>query len=236
VSRRIRIFLLVVLLLASFVIARLSGFHDLLSVEGMRQAVAGWGSLAPFLYVLVCIAAILLQMPGSVYLSVGGALFGWKAIAYGWIGAMIGTMITFLIVRYLAHDYVQRAVREKFRAFRRVDDYIRARGFVAVLGLRVVLGLSPPLNWSIGATSVRVGSFVAGTALGVVPGIALFVSLGGSLATASETGDYWTPAVVIPVALLLLLLVVTTVAARRFLAPGTPPEAPRPPDEASDEG
>ena len=60
----------------------------------------------------------------------------------------------------------------------------------------------PPLNWALGATQVRFGSYVAGSALGVIPCLALVVYFGGSLAEANATGDYLSAEVLIPAALL----------------------------------
>lgn len=197
--------------------ARLLGLDRLLSLDAMREWVDSWGRLGPVAFIGLCILGIVLYLPESLLLTFGGALFGgWAAFAYGWIATVIGTTITFLVARYVARDYVQRTIVGQRDWFRRFDERFSEHGFFWVFLLRTVLGLAPPLNWAVGATSVSFGSYAAGTALGVIPNVAVFVYFGGSVAKAVEQGDWLTPQVLVPTGIVVLFVAVGVVMSRRL--------------------
>ena len=50
-----------------------------------------------------------------------------------------------------------------------------------IVGLRVVFGQLPPADWLLGVSKVSQRNFVIGTGIGIVPGVFLFVLLGGGL-------------------------------------------------------
>jgi uncharacterized membrane protein YdjX (TVP38/TMEM64 family) len=95
----------------------------------------------------------------------------------------VGTTSTFLLARWVLRDAFQRALTTRFAGLRALDERLDRHGFLTMLILRFVLFLAPPLNWAIGATGVRVHHYVAGTALGVIPGIAATVFFAEAIAT-----------------------------------------------------
>ncbi len=200
--------------------ARLLGLDQLLTLEGMRGWVESWGPYGPAAFIGVCIFGIVLYLPEALLLTFGGALFGgWPAFVYGWIASVIGTTTTFLLARFVARDYVQRVFVARWEGFRRFDERFTRHGFVWVFFLRSVLGLTPPLNWAVGVTSVPFPSYVAGTALGVIPNVAVFVYFGGSIARAIEDGDWFTPQLLVPAGLVVVFLA-TGVLVGRYLLRG----------------
>lgn len=213
----IKLLLLVLLVVAFFFGARFAGIDQLLSLESMRDWVDSWGELGPIAFIAVCILGIVLYLPESLLLTFGGALFGgWRAFFYGWTATVIGTTITFLIARYLARDYVQRTFVERRDWFRRFDERFSQHGFFWVFFLRTVLGLAPPLNWAVGATSVSFGQYAAGTALGVIPNVAVFVYFGGSVAQAVEQGDWLSAQIIVPAAVVVLFVAVGVLMGRHL--------------------
>jgi len=201
--------------------ARLLGLHELLTLEGMRAWVGSFGAYAPLAFIGICILGIFLYLPEALLLTFGGALFGgWAAFFYGWIAAVVGTTATFVVARYLARGYVQRVFVARREWFRRFDERFSRRGFFWVFLLRAVLGLTPPLNWAVGVTNVPFGSHFAGTALGVIPNVAIFVYFGGSIAVAIERDDWLTPQILIPSALVAAFLAAGIVLSRRLFAEG----------------
>jgi uncharacterized membrane protein YdjX (TVP38/TMEM64 family) len=63
-----------------------------------------------------------------------------------------------------------------------LDERLERHGFATVPTRRLLVFLAPPLNWALGATRVRARHYVAGTALGAVPGIATAVLFADSIA------------------------------------------------------
>jgi uncharacterized membrane protein YdjX (TVP38/TMEM64 family) len=199
--------------------AHLLELDRLLEVEAMRELVGRYGQAGPLLFIGVCVVALLLHLPEAVLIAIGAMLFGpLHGFAYGWVAAVAGSTLTFLVARHLARETVQSSLRGRLGRLRDVDSRFQTHGFQLVLLLRLVLFLAPPLNWAMGATSVRLRDYVAGTALGVVPGIALTVYLGGSIAQADSYRDLLTVAHLLPGALLLALMVAAGIAGRRLLA------------------
>ena len=213
-----KVVLLVALIVGFAVGGRLLGLDRLLSLEELRLWVDSWGRFGPAAFIGLCILGIVFYLPESVLLTLGGALFGgWPAFVYGWIATVVGTTTTFLIARYLARDWVQRVFLENRPGFQRLDARFAENGFLWVFVLRSVLGLAPPLNWAVGTTSVSFASYAAGTAIGVIPNVAIFVYFGGSLAQAIEEGAWLTPAVLIPAAIVVAFVSLGVVLGRRLL-------------------
>ncbi len=197
-----------------------------LTLAGLRALVEAYGHLGPLVFVGACVAGIFLHLPGALVIALGTLLFEWpRAFAYGWIGSLLGTTVTFLLVRYLARAAFQRSLISHFAGLRALDERLERHGFVTVLILRLGLFLTPPLNWTIGATRVRLCHYIAGTALGIVPGVAVPVFFADSIANRGP-GDFLLSGKRLAGAVLVAgLLVVATIAGRRLLgkAARTPP-------------
>jgi phospholipase D1/2 len=193
------------------------------TLEGMRALVDAHPPYGPLLFMGVCIAGIFLHMPLIVLIALGGMLFeALPAFAYGWIACVMGTTGTFVVVRYVARDRFQRILEHRFARLRALDQRLERHGFRTVFLLRLVLFLAPPLNWVLGATRVRTSQYVAATALGIVPGMALTVFFADSIASGGQGGPQ-APRVALAAAVLLVFLASAAVLTRRLL--GKPGDA-----------
>ena len=149
----------------------LSAHASLGQVRSMVQSLGPHGAVA---FVGLCVGAVLFHIPEIALIAVGGALFGSvNGFLLGWVGSVVGSTCSFLIARYLMRDAVQRALLSRFERLQAIDERLARRGFRTILVLRLVLFMAPPLNWAVGVTRVRLGDYVLGSALGVVPCIAV---------------------------------------------------------------
>lgn len=158
------------------------------SVDGMRALVESHAPYGPLVFMGMVVAGVCTQVPfmGTLMVAVGGVLFGGVlAFVYGWVGSLVGTTVTFLLARYVARERVERLLNERYTRLRALDDRLARHGFWTVLGLRVVGFLAPPLNWGLGLTGVHVQHYVAGTALGLLPGLAAVVFFADSIVSRS---------------------------------------------------
>jgi uncharacterized membrane protein YdjX (TVP38/TMEM64 family) len=213
--------LLVLLVVGVIWVARAYDLAQHASLEGMRALVDSWAPYGPLVFIGVCILGIFLHMPELVLIAVGGVLFDAPlAFAYGWVAALVGTTATFLLVRYFARDAFQRTLTGRFGRLQALDERLARNGFVTVLVLRLLLCLAPPLNWTLGATRVGVQQYVAGTALGVVPGIATAVYFAEAIANRDPGAPILTPGTAVAALLILGLLVAAAIAGRRLLGNG----------------
>jgi uncharacterized membrane protein YdjX (TVP38/TMEM64 family) len=176
-----------------------------------------WGLL---LFVGLYVGAAVLLLPAVVLTLGGGAVFG---VARGalvvWVGATLGATAAFLIGRYLARDWVERRLA-RHPGFRAIDDAVAREGWKIVILTR----LSPAfpfvlLNYAFGVTRVSLRSYVAASAIGMIPGIIMYAYLGslaGSLATALAGTTARTPAQWVLFAVGLLATIVVTVYVTRL--------------------
>src|SRR5689334_17508192 len=189
--------------------------------DGMHALVEAWGPYGPLAFMAVCVAGIFLHVPEIVLVAIGGVVFGTvRGFAYGWIASLVGTTSTFLVVRYAARDHFQRVLDRRFARLRALDQRLERNGFWTVLALRLVLFLAPPLNWALGATRVRLPHYVAGTALGVIPGMAATVFFADTLAHRPPGAPLLSPRVVLAAVAVMLALAGVAVASRRLLGRG----------------
>jgi len=139
------------------------------------------GAIGPVVVVLAYILSTVLFIPGSALTIGSGTLFG-LTTGFGvvFLGANLGALSSFLLARTLLRDKVARwaAANPKFRS---LDQAIGKQGFKMVLLTR----LSPVfpfvlLNYFLGLTAVRTGSYVLANLIGMLPATFLFVYIGAA--------------------------------------------------------
>ncbi len=135
----------------------------------------GWTALPAF--VVFYSAATLLPLPKSVCTIAGGAIFGfWAGLAVVLVGAIIGSTAAFAGARWLGRNSVRGLTVDRMR---RLDDQIGRRGFTTVLVTRLVPVVPfTTINYIFGLTAVTLRSYVIATAIGIVPGTAVYVAVG----------------------------------------------------------
>ncbi|MDH3202513.1 MAG: VTT domain-containing protein [Myxococcales bacterium] len=88
------------------------------------------------------------------------------AFLLSWTGAMGTAVVSFVIARFVARDWVQRRMPDSLRRF---DDRLCTHGFRTVLLLRVMFYTTPALQYALGVSRVAFRPFLVGTMLGIVP-------------------------------------------------------------------
>lgn len=143
-------------------------------IRGWAQRV-GWAG--PLLFAALYAGLSLTPAPVAV-LSIGaGVLFG-LPVGTGavMVGALAGSAIGFGLSRVLGRATVERFGGERLA---RLDGLLRRRGLLAVIAVRLVPLLPfTALNYACGLTAVRTRDYLLGTALGIAPGAAAYVTIG----------------------------------------------------------
>ena len=121
-------------------------------------------------------------------------------------------------MRRAAQEWAQRALRHRFPRLRALDHRLHHNGFALVAVLRVILFLAPPLSWALGASRVRLVDHVLGTAVGILPMMALAVVFAHRLGAVGSIRDLLEVEVLLPGVALVLLIVLGLVLGRRLLA------------------
>jgi len=152
-------------------------------------------SAAVILFLLLYIAVTGLSLPGAVILTLaGGFLFGSvPATLYVNIGATAGATLAFLAARYVLRDWVE----EKFgKWLEPLQQGFAKNAFSYLMTLRLI-PLFPffVVNLVSGLTRVSVGTYVAATALGIIPGSFVYAYAGRQLGTINSLKEIASPRV-----------------------------------------
>jgi uncharacterized membrane protein YdjX (TVP38/TMEM64 family) len=182
------------------------------AVASLSQA----GPAEALLFFAFYVVSALLLLPGSLLTLAAGFLFGmWGGLALTSISSTAAALAAFLVGRHLAHDLVSGRLggSPKLAA---LSDAVSQGGFTVVLLTR----LSPlfpynVLNYLFSLTQVRTRDYALASWLGMLPGTALYVSIG---ATARSLGELSASGPPSPARLGLLGLgVLTTLAVTALL-------------------
>lgn len=150
------------------------GRFDVASLEGW---IRGAGAGAPLLFMAVYALGTLLFLPGSALTLAGGALFGpVLGTLYNLTGATIGATLAFLAARYLGAAWVERKAGARLQ---RLNRGVEAEGWRFVAFVRLV-PLFPfnLLNYALGLTRIRLGTYVLASYLFMLPGAVAYTYLG----------------------------------------------------------
>lgn len=147
------------------------------SVEELRGRVGSTGWVAPLVFVAVYALLTLTPAPAAVLSVAAGVLFGpGGGLAVVMAGALLSAAGAFALARRLGRDAVTGLDSDRLR---RLDATLRRRGLLAVTGARLVPLLPfTALNYACGLTAVRTRDYLLGTAVGILPGAAAYVTAG----------------------------------------------------------
>ncbi len=167
------------------------------------------GAVGIFIVSYVLVAG--LSLPGAVILTLaGGFLFGAVlATLFINIGATTGATLAFLAARYLLRDTVEQKFGKWLGPF---QEGFAKNAFSYLLTLRLI-PLFPffVVNLVSGLTRVNVGTYVAATALGIIPGSFVYAYAGRQLGTINSLKEIASPNVIAAFVLLGLLALVPVV-------------------------
>jgi uncharacterized membrane protein YdjX (TVP38/TMEM64 family) len=111
-----------------------------------------------------------------VLLGLGGVLFGpVYGFAWAWIGQVLAMTVMFLVARTSLRPLARRLVHEHSGFVRRIELRLDDHGVQVVAALRLFYFMGTPLTIMLSTTRLRLRDFVVGTAIGVVPAVALMV-------------------------------------------------------------
>lgn len=160
------------------------------------------GAVGPLVFVLAMFVLQPAGVPGLVFMVPAAVVWPLPtAIALSWIGNMGASTIAFAMARHLARDWVQDHMPTRLQGW---DRRLATGGLLQVVLLRVVTGQFTPADWLLGVSNVRIGRFLVGTGIGIVPGIVLATTVGGGLVDLLTHRWIRLPALVLVVAVLVL--------------------------------
>jgi uncharacterized membrane protein YdjX (TVP38/TMEM64 family) len=182
VGRRLLLLAAIILLAGAGYLAMRGGTISLESLVRYRSMIDGFVAdhrmLSVVAYIGLYIVAVALSLPGAALLTViGGFLFG---IAVGAsaavIGATIGATLIFLVARTALGEPLLRWAGPRAN---QLAERFRTDAFSYLLFLRLVPAFPFfVVNLVAAFAGVRLGPFIAATALGVIPGAVAYALAG----------------------------------------------------------
>ncbi|WP_343923592.1 TVP38/TMEM64 family protein [Rhodoglobus aureus] len=124
-------------------------------------------------YALITLAPV----PKNVISIAAGVVWGLPSgVGLVLLGALLGAALAFVLGRLLGRDAVERFTGARVRA---VDEMLRRRGLLSVIGVRLIPLLPfTVINYAAGLTAVRVRDYALGTVIGIIPGTVAYVAVG----------------------------------------------------------
>ena len=151
---------------------------------------------------------VAVSLPGAVFMTLaGGFLFGSVlGTVYVNLGATTGSTLAFLSARYLLRDWVEAKFGSRLGA---IQDGFSKNAFSYLMTLRLI-PLFPffLVNLVSGLTRVKLATYVAATAIGIIPGSFVYAYAGRQLGTINSLKEIASPNVLLAFTLLGLLALV----------------------------
>ena len=145
-------------------------------LQGLSETVTSHGIIA---FVLLYLVIASLPLPRWPLTVAAGAAFGFvKGVIISLGVSFCGAAIAFLASRYLFRHSVQRLCERKPK-LKAVDEAMREGGWRAV----ALLQMSPAVpfglqNYFLGASRVKIGQYLIGTAITGLPSTLIYVGIG----------------------------------------------------------
>ena len=169
------------LLAAAIFLVRFIGATKYLEQDALRNLIAGYGVLAPAIYILIYTLAPALLLPGLPITIVGGILFGpFWGVVYTIISATAGACVAFLIARYIARDWVESKLQSP--RWRHLDEEVEKHGWKVVAFTRLIPAFPfNLLNYAFGLTKIKFSHYAITTFICMLPACIAFIVFSSSL-------------------------------------------------------
>lgn len=147
------------------------------------------GVLAPLLFILIMAAVVVLVLPGVLFTTGAGFVFGVvEGSIYVVTGTTLGATLAFLIARYLFGQRARRFIMARAR-LHLVSEEMTPHGWKIVLLTRLIPFFPSKIsNYFFGLTPFSLRGYVGGSLLGFIPFSIHNVYLGSIAADLSTLG------------------------------------------------
>ncbi len=168
------------LLILVFIVAGITlviSYRDQLDAAAMQSWIEEAGNAAPLLFMVVYIIGTVFFFPGAVLTLLGGALFGpVLGTFYNLTAATIGSMLSFLVARYLASNWVEKKTGGRLK---QLINGVENEGWRFVAFTRLV-PLFPfnLLNYGLGLTKIKFAHYSVASYIFMLPGAIAYTYLG----------------------------------------------------------
>lgn len=161
------------------------------TIEEMATQIRSWGQWAILGSITLMVAHSFLPFPSEIITLANGMIFGpfWGGVIT-WVGAMLGAVSTFGLVRLLGRSFVYRMLSEN--QMRRLSDWSSTRGGLALLiGRLIPVVAFNLLNYAAALTDISWWTYIWATGLGILPLTVLLNVFGANILTMKALNWVW---------------------------------------------
>jgi len=161
-----------------------TGIFKNANVEDVKNYILSFGKLAPLVYTIMFTLSALTLFPDSVLAISGGMIFGfYYGILYTIIGAILAASLGFFLSRILGQNIVNKFLKNnKLKVINSVEN----KGFISVFILRLIpLVPFDIISYGAGLTKVSYVDYITATALGIVPGVLIYINIGNQVGSSN---------------------------------------------------
>jgi uncharacterized membrane protein YdjX (TVP38/TMEM64 family) len=165
----------VLLVAAALVIlfrTELVAFFSGIGWEDIRNGVLASGPWAPLVCILLLAFFTIFFLPTTLVAILVALLYGpWLGLPICLTGLGLGMGISFLISRYLLHEWIERRIGDT-KLYRHIEDHMQREGWKLVVFTRI-LPINPFafLNYAYGLTSISFWAYLAASVVGIIPNV-----------------------------------------------------------------
>lgn len=174
---RLRIAALVALGVALYAVGHATGAAEHLSRDRIEELMRDLGALGLVAYLTLFAIGELVHVPGLVFVAAAAVAYGPLAgFAAGLVGGVLSVAVSFAVVRAIGGRALDRL---RWAPARRWLLRLEERPVRTIALLRLVMPMLPALNTALALSNVRFRDYIAGSAIGMIPAIALVALLFG---------------------------------------------------------
>lgn len=167
-------------LVAAWNYSPLAEYADPQSVRAVLTD-AATSPFAPGIVLAIFLAGGLIAFPVTVLIAATAATFGpWLGFLYAACGALASALLTYFVGAFLGRDVLRNWMGPRLT---RIRERIVRQGVLAIAAIRMVpIAPFTLVNMVAGASGIRLFDYVAGTMLGLLPGLIVMSALGTQIA------------------------------------------------------
>jgi uncharacterized membrane protein YdjX (TVP38/TMEM64 family) len=172
-----------------FVVTRYTPLREHLTVERLRETLDRLRGLwwAPIAHVGLLSVFGAVGVPATPFLLAGAAIFGarWGTL-WNFAGVLTASCVGFFLARHLGREFVERIGGERVKKAERI---FHRRGFVPLVAVRFLPIPFQLVNAAAAVVGVRFPKFLATSAVGLLPPIAILTFFASALLEAASGAE-----------------------------------------------
>lgn len=161
------------------------------TMEGVVAQLRAWGPWAALGSIVLMVVHSFLPFPSEIIALANGMVFGpfWGSVIT-WVGAMLGAISTFGLVRLLGRPFIYPMLSQS--QLQRLSDWSSRQGGIALLiGRLIPVVAFNLLNYAAAMTHISWWTYIWATGLGILPLTILLNVFGASILTLTTSNWIW---------------------------------------------